>query len=1168
MTHPLLNTRLLLIALFSLSCLLISAQNSTEIALSGHQMRKQVELAPGESNITLNGLTPGNTYTVKASRAVAGQQADFELLPNKTTASLADNAANLPGKKHALRFTATAPSVSFAVRASSIRKVTSVPAFLSVYCETCQETKQPATDPDWLSILEVTPNISAQSLITNTLIGGDCFTVENVTSSGSPQARGTFANGGTNIGIGSGMVMSSGRINILPGPNTSEAANGGFGTLGFDANLAQLVDGDLYDVNVIEFDFTPTANTVQFDFVFGSEEYCEYVGTEFNDAFGFFISGPGISGVQNLAVIPGTGGVPVTTNNVNHINNSNYYVNNSQNLFECLFAQTNPTLLNECQLDGWTDPLTATVSVIPCQKYHIKLAIADVTDELYDSAVFLRANSFNAGGQVAASPAYQPGEAEALEGANTDGILFTRGNSDLTQPLVVSYTVSSASTAIPGVDYVALPASVTIPAGQASFFLPITVLTDGLLEGQESIILLISNSCQCEQTQLEFLINDNLSLIADVFQDTTVCEGFSAQLWAIPTGGVEPFTFHWNTGESTDNIIVTPLVTTTYTVTITDAGGTTAIADAEVTVIPIVRDSAAISLCFGESIEINGQLYSGDTTFMDTTYTGYFVCGRITTYFLTEKDQVFGAETISFCDGQSVEIGGVVYNSAGTVLDTLSAADGCDSIVTYTLVVLPIFFEEEVVGLCPGETFTVNGIAYSAPGFASDTLTSSLGCDSVIIYRLDLLPQPTRTEKIDFCPGESITLGGTTYTSSATVTLTLPATTGCDTLATYILELQTNPIRAETIRFCPGESITLGGVTYTQPGTVVLNVAAQTGCDTIVTYTLEYLIPAPSVVSLACPSAVTIGVPSGVNGAAVTYNDPTATSNCPCPGIDLDMTSGLASGSTFPMGVTQVCYRAQDACGQTNTCCFNVTIEEDDPCDVKVIGCMKYELLTITQDQFKNKTYRIRVTNNCSSKMIYTAIQTPAGIVAMQPGNNAIYTAPSGNEYLVRNPNYTPYYSVRFRSLADSISNGESDILRYTLPAQAEVLFIRITSRLKTQQYYEAHLNTFYCPVGVTPLDERFEDLPAMQEMELTALTVFPNPSTGTVFADLSSWEGEQLNLQVFNSQGQRVLFQTAVAGFEPQRLDLPQGIVKGLYFLEVSTEDGAREVTKFMIAD
>ncbi|MBL7826537.1 MAG: choice-of-anchor L domain-containing protein, partial [Saprospiraceae bacterium] len=959
MTQPMLHTKVFLILFCSLSFFSISAQNNLSLKVQASRTRIATDALPGANNLTLTGLEPGKTYVIKALKATAGQNAGFELNPHATTQTSAQNISNLPGKPHGIQFTALAPDVTLNLSATSTQRVTSIPLYVSVVCADCQEPTQSGSQegPDWLANLQVVPNISAQSLINNTLIGGDCFTANNITSSGNAQARGTFTNGSTNIGMSSGMVLSTGRINILPGPNSNEAANGGFGNEGFDPQLANLVDGDLYDINIIEFDFIPTANTVQFDFVFGSEEYCEYVGTEFNDAFGFFISGPGINGVQNLAVVPNTGGVPVTTNNVNHLNNSFYYINNSQNFFECLFSPTNNTYLQECQLDGWTKPLTALVSVQPCQQYHIKLAIADLEDELYDSAVFLRANSFNAGAQVVAAPAYPAGQQSAAEGCSGGAIRFERGNGDMSQQVTVNYTISPASTATPGVDYAPLPATITIPAGQSEVLLPITVFSDALTEGLENIILLISNSCQCQQTELEFVIRDNETFSVYAFQDTTICENFSASLTAVVSGGQAPFTFEWSAGASTESILVTPLSTTTYTVTVTDGCGSTATDDVLVSVIPIVRETTSLTLCPGESVEVNGVFYSSDTTVMDTVYTGYFFCGLISTYHLDVLDPVFGAETISFCSGESVTIAGIDYFESGTVVDTLTTVNGCDSVVTYTLIRLPVYFEEVVVNLCPGETFTLNGTTFTAPGFVADTLVSSLGCDSILVYRLELLPQPSRSETISFCPGESVTLGGTTYTNSTTVTLTLPATQGCDTIATYHLQLLTQPTRSETISFCPGESVTLGGTVYTQPGVVVLTAPAQTGCDTIVTYTLQYLTPAPSNVKLSCPSAVTIGVAGGASGANVTYDDPTAITDCVCPGIDVEMTSGLPSGSDFPMGVTQVCYRAQDACGQEKTCCFSVTVAEDTPCDVKVIGCMKYELLTITQDQKKNKTY-------------------------------------------------------------------------------------------------------------------------------------------------------------------------------------------------------------------
>lgn len=1165
MKRKLHQTRFSLITAFTFAVLHLFSQNNPVLQLHGVQVRTPLELSNGENKLVLQDLSPGNTYKIRVARAAQGQPVTLEIAPSGFSAQPVTEGSVLSAGKNNLQFTASADRIEFFIKATAEQQVSSVPVFLSVICETCPDVAIAKENPmaESMANLQVQDNISAYDLITGTLIGGDCFTVENVTSNGNALARGTFSNGTSNIGIGSGMVMSTGRINSLPGPNVSGGISGVFAAVGFDADLAALVDGDLHDVNIIEFDFTPTANTVQFDFVFGSEEYCEWVGTEFNDVFGFFISGPGIPGVQNLAVIPGTGGVPVTTNNINHNTNSNFYVNNSINLFECGFLGTNGYL--ECELDGWTKPLTAIATVVPCSTYHIKMAIADVEDHQYDSAVFLRANSFNAGGVVSASPAYQDDLMSAYEGCGQGFIRFARGNGDLSQALTIDFMVSGASTATAGVDYEALVSPVVIPAGQSEFLLPVNVFTDGIAEGQEDIILLIDNSCQCEQAEVQFVINDNLSFTASVY-DTTICEGYQAHLFVIIEDGVAPFTYEWNTGDTSEMLIVTPLISTLYTVTVTDACGLTATDDALVDVIPILRDTQDVSLCAGSSIIINGIEYTSSTMVIDTTY-GSTPCGEIINYILTFEDPFQGADTISFCAGTAIEIGGNLYTTDTTVVDTISTSAGCDSIVTYTLVQVAPSFGMETLLFCSGDAVEIGGNMYNIPGTVLDTLIAASGCDSIVTYTLDFLPNPMRSETVSLCPGDSVVIGGVTIKDPGSFLLYLPSALSCDTIVTYTITLLTKPTRAETIGFCPGETVTLGGNTYSQPGTVVVTAPATVGCDTIVTYTLQYRTPAPSTLSINCPNSISMNVSTGASEVVVGFADATASSDCVCPGLDVMHSGGQASGSSFPLGLSSVCYLAQDACGQTASCCFNISVEEEDPCDTKVIGCMKYELLTITSDQFKNKTYRIRVTNNCSNQLIYTAIQTPSGLVAMSPDNDAIYTAPSGNEYQIRNPNFSPFYSIRYRSIGGGIVNGGSDILRYTLPAQADVTYINITSRISLYQYYEAHLNTFYCPIGVTPAEERSEAEAGAGLIEGSeSVVIFPNPTDGDINVDLSIWDGEMVQIQIFNSQGQRILVDQVFATTTAQHIDLPQRLSSGLYLLEVSTETGKKEVLKFAV--
>ncbi|MCC6459899.1 MAG: hypothetical protein IT260_05495, partial [Saprospiraceae bacterium] len=151
-------------------------------------------------------------------------------------------------------------------------------------------------------------------------------------------------------------------------------------------------------------------------------------------------------------------------------------------------------------------------------------------------------------------------------------------------------------------------------------------------------------------------------------------------------------------------------------------------------------------------------------------------------------------------------------------------------------------FLQKIILLCPGQGVTLGDSTYFEATTVTRTLPSSTGgCDTLATYTLGLVPQPTLQQTILLCPGESVILGGNIFSQPGTVTLTLPATTGgCDTLATYTLEIAPQPTLQQTIMLCPGESVTLGGNSYSQPGTVTLTLPASTGgCDTIATYTLE-----------------------------------------------------------------------------------------------------------------------------------------------------------------------------------------------------------------------------------------------------------------------------------------------------------------------------------------
>ncbi|MFN0173958.1 MAG: HYR domain-containing protein [Saprospiraceae bacterium] len=517
-----------------------------------------------------------------------------------------------------------------------------------------------------------------------------------------------------------------------------------------------------------------------------------------------------------------------------------------------------------------------------------------------------------------------------------------------------------------------------------------------------------------------------------------------------------------------------------------------------------------------------------------------------------------------FCPGESITINGVVYNQTTTVLDTLpSNTMGCDTIVKYTLTFLPVQTYSDSLVLCIGDSITIGGQVYTQSGIVVDTIPAgAIGCDTIITYTLTFMSNQVRSESISFCPGSSVSIGGQIYTQSGIVVDTISGIVGCDTIVTYTLTLLPQPARSEGIEFCPGETISLGGTNYTQPGIVVLTIPSNSNaCDTIVTYTLSYLSDAPSTVNITCPAPITVSLPNSNSGTVVNYDPPSASTDCPCPGLTMALTSGLSTGSNFPQGATSVCFSATDVCGQSNTCCFTVTVEEatEVACDVKVNGCVKYELLSITKDQSNNRTYSIRVTNNCTAKMIYTAMGLPSGIVAIAPANQSTYTAPSGNTYLIRNPSFAPIYSIRFSGVSDKINNGESDIFKYTLPAQAQVQFIHVVTRLEPNTYVEAYLDTYNCPVGNTPSGARPFETREETLAEIGSagsLFVYPNPASQIVQVETGGQSGE---LILLDATGRLVLRQkTDAQNLEFSVAEFPNGLYQAIFSSEKSVLYGS----------
>ena len=237
-------------------------------------------------------------------------------------------------------------------------------------------------------VQDLTTSLEPVDLV-NTLVGSG-ITVSNVTYTGADDGSGEFSGGSTlggasGIGFDSGILLSSGRAQDVIGPNDNPGKTFDQATPG-DAGLDALSGFTTEDAAVLEFDFTPQASTVLFQYVFSSDEYDEYVNSQFNDVFAFFVNG------TNCATVSGPSGpLPVSINTVNNGNPFGTTPNSHPELYVQNDELSPPY---DAQMDGFTVVLTCQAAVTAGATNHMKLAIADASDGALDSWVFLKAGSF------------------------------------------------------------------------------------------------------------------------------------------------------------------------------------------------------------------------------------------------------------------------------------------------------------------------------------------------------------------------------------------------------------------------------------------------------------------------------------------------------------------------------------------------------------------------------------------------------------------------------------------------------------------------------------------------------------------------------------------------------------------------------------------------------
>jgi len=242
--------------------------------------------------------------------------------------------------------------------------------------------------------ISITPTTSATTLV-NAILGPGVVLVGSPSYTGVANQSGTFTGGGVAVGFDSGIVLTSGNATQIPGLNTNgpESVGGGgtsddlstdLGQPGY-AGLTALAGYPTYDAAVLSFSFEFTGGgggDLYFNFVFGSEEYINWIGSQFNDVFGFWVDG------VNIALVPGTS-TPITINTINNSANSGYYRNNVTNTAGL------PVAGYDIKFDGLTTVIQAKMLGLGAGTHTMVFAVGDASDHILDAGVFIQGGTFS-----------------------------------------------------------------------------------------------------------------------------------------------------------------------------------------------------------------------------------------------------------------------------------------------------------------------------------------------------------------------------------------------------------------------------------------------------------------------------------------------------------------------------------------------------------------------------------------------------------------------------------------------------------------------------------------------------------------------------------------------------------------------------------------------------
>ncbi|MDX2359222.1 MAG: T9SS type A sorting domain-containing protein [Crocinitomicaceae bacterium] len=271
-----------------------------------------------------------------------------------------------------------------------------------------------------------------------------------------------------------------------------------------------------------------------------------------------------------------------------------------------------------------------------------------------------------------------------------------------------------------------------------------------------------------------------------------------------------------------------------YVETLTNVGGCDSIATLDLTINNTSSGAQSVSACDSYFWSANGQTYTASGSFT-STLTNAAGCDSTATLNLTMGNSNSGSSNITACTSYTWSATAQMYTSSGIFVAALTNVSGCDSTATLNLTITNVSASTATEAACNTYTWAIDGNTYTSSGMYTSTIPNAAGCDSVITLDLTIYPDQASIENVSACGSYTWPANGTTYTMNGSYSVLLSSINGCDSLATLNLTMSSSAATSQTIASCGPYTWSATGATYSIAGNYSTTLTSSTGCDSIVT---------------------------------------------------------------------------------------------------------------------------------------------------------------------------------------------------------------------------------------------------------------------------------------------------------------------------------------------